>query len=119
MTVKVHRDQARIVETQRGHRPPDNDHDSDDGHRSPEEMQRRYNRAKAAESARPPQIADDPRCKKSHEAEREGGPVLRGGEQRQRVEDVRRRSENVVEKRSIDARGGRRVRVHDIYQGRQ
>src|ERR1700687_5916586 len=63
--VKIQRAEIRTSEPKRGHRPPGYDHDSNDRYSSAEEAQTGNNRVKTAESARPPQIADDSRRKKS------------------------------------------------------
>ena len=118
MAVKIHRDEIRIPETQRGHWPTDNEHDSDYRDRSADKAQTRNNRAQRVEPARAPQIADDPRREKNDRAERKDGPVLRGREQRERIEDVRHGRKDVVEEWGLQACRSGCVKLREVYDGR-
>jgi len=78
----------------------------------------RNNCAQKVESARPPQIADDPRREKNNRAERKGGPVLRGREQRERIEDIRRGRKDGVEEWSLQACRSGCVALREVYDWR-
>ena len=116
VAVKINRDEVRILEIQGGHRPPAYDHQSNDCYRSANESQASSNRAPKGEFGGTPDIAHDGWRKQSHQAERKGGPVLGGGEQRKGVEYSRHGRKKIVEERSPEGCGHRRLRPHDIYQ---
>ena len=117
--MEIDDDEIGIGHAQRGHRPPEQEHDSQDRHRAAGEADARPRSFPDAETPSSSYIADYLATDEQQRTQREHRPVLGRREHRQRIEDVRCRRQQLVDEGRVQSRRNGRVGPRDIYEWRQ